>query len=462
MRMQPPGILGLPAPPRRRRPNKAEALHVNGVSEAAGQLTGHGNDEKSAQEVRDHILNVQPAGPPDSGNCAAMDLENRETLMHGEPAATNRAEPHSFIPPRGRTPTAPATSPVRRAPAPVLRQHLTIRNFEELERRCLELGATDYLVEGVIPARSIGIVVGDSGLGKSPLLYQLGICVAAGVPFLGHAVRQGPTLYLDYENGLGDSHEMVKRISGHLGLDAPPTGFNMWHFNDCSPSYDTEGYTAIDMIGSIRPALVIIDSLSAYRPEAEEKNSWATHVFQELRRATRDYGATVLTVHHLRKPSTKSGEAPPPLDEGDVRTWFLQTRGARNLINTTDVRLGVDVPGVSGGIQNSQAEGGDQIALTLRGFGRVRGEIGPIYVARSFDEEGEPVGYRRMIGVELLFNDLQQQAFSRLPPNFSFGDAKRIYGRQDQATTDFLQKCQRLGLLKKVRRGHYEKCGAPE
>jgi len=216
------------------------------------------------------------------------------------------------------------------------------------------------------------------------------------------------------------------------------------------------------MIKFLRPALVIIDSLSAYRPEIEDKPSSVTQAFQELRKLIRDLGVTILAVHHIRKPSTKPGEAPSPLDEGDVKKWFLQTRGTRNLINASDVRLGIDVPSVVGGLRDVQQNDGDQIALVLAGFGRVRGEIGPLFIARAFDEDGEPLGYRRMIGVELLFNEDQQQAFSRLPQTFRTGEAKRIYGRQDQATGDYLKKCQRLGLVKKISRGQYEKCGTTE
>ena len=66
-----------------------------------------------------------------------------------------------------------------------------LRTPEGLRIRARELGASEYLVKELLPARSIAFLLGDSGLGKSPLVYQLAICVAAGVPFLGCATRQG-------------------------------------------------------------------------------------------------------------------------------------------------------------------------------------------------------------------------------------------------------------------------------
>ena len=72
----------------------------------------------------------------------------------------------------------------------------------DLKLRCKELGSGKHLIEGLLPERAIGLIVGDSGLGKSPLLYQAALCIAAGVPFLGHEVHQGKVLVCDFENGI--------------------------------------------------------------------------------------------------------------------------------------------------------------------------------------------------------------------------------------------------------------------
>jgi hypothetical protein len=373
-----------------------------------------------------------------------------------------RLAPAPFVTPRISPASVVASNPLIAASLPALRKHFAVRTHDELALRCSELGGTSYVIEDLFPARSIGIVVGDSGFGKSPLLYQAGICVAAGVPFLGQAVSQGKVLYLDYENGLQDSLEMTRRLSSHLGLEAVPAEFTMWHYNDCSSDYSKEDHTIFDMIKALRPRLTIIDSLSAYCPEAEDKNSAVTPVFQGFRRAIRDFETTIVVVHHIKKPSNKPSEQPTPLDECDPKEWLFQTRGARALINSSDVRLAVGMPGVSGGLRNTQHAPGDRLALVLRGFGRIRGEIGPLFIARVHDEEHEPLGYRHLRGVDLLFNDDQEAAFERLPPSFTTGEAERIYERGSQATSDFLNKCIRSKLLRKVGRGRFEKCEGTE
>ena len=49
----------------------------------------------------------------------------------------------------------------------------------ELKARVADAHVRGELVEGLIPERSVNIAIGDSGLGKTPLLVQLGLCVAS-------------------------------------------------------------------------------------------------------------------------------------------------------------------------------------------------------------------------------------------------------------------------------------------
>lgn len=321
-----------------------------------------------------------------------------------------------------------------------------------LQQRARELGSAGYLVEGLLPSRSIGLVVGDSGLGKSPLAYQLGICVAAGLPFLGRKTQKGRVVMADFENGIADVIELIGRISRYLGLARllSDDDFMVWTLNDCMPRYGQPGNTLLDMLRDVRPALAIVDSIASYRPEAEEKNSAATHMLQEFRYLVRDCGTSTWGVHHRRKPSRKVEESAGPLERANLREWFQDARGASSLINSVDTRLGVDEPDFS-------ASAKDDVALVLRGFGRLRGEIGPMYLARVIDETGEPLGYRLLTGPELLMNNEQEEAFRLLPARFCFAEAKRLYKRSDQPTRNWLLRCIGLGLVRQPGRGSYEK-----
>ncbi len=177
----------------------------------------------------------------------------------------------------------------------------------ELKQRCKELDCGSFLIGGLIPQRSLSIVVGDSGLGKSPLLYQAAICITAGVPFLGRPVSTGRVLYLDFENGLGDVEEMVTRLSRHLGLTGVPEDLLLWNFNDAPSRW--EPAQLAQMIREAKPVWVVVDSLGAFAPDIEEKASIVTRVYQEFRKSIRECGTSITAMHHLRKPSSKTDEA---------------------------------------------------------------------------------------------------------------------------------------------------------
>jgi hypothetical protein len=232
----------------------------------------------------------------------------------------------------------------------------------------------------------------------------------------------------------------------------------LWTINDADPKYGHAGHTEFDIIRQVKPDLVIIDSLTGLFPDIEEKNSYAIKNLQRLRELIREYKTSSLSLHHIKKPSDDPRYAPPHLETcTNVRPWFLQTRGARALINGTDVRLGVDTPEI-GNVLVANNKDKKEIALVMRGFGRVRGEIPLTYLSRHSDESGEPLGYDVVSGVSLLFDKEREEALMKLPERFRFKEAKQAFGKADQATTDFLNKCIGLGLVRKIsKKDGYEK-----
>jgi KaiC/GvpD/RAD55 family RecA-like ATPase len=333
----------------------------------------------------------------------------------------------------------------------ISRRKYDINTPAELRRRhqCLRQEG-EFLIEGLIPRRTVGIVVGDSGIGKSPLLYQAAVCVAAGVPFLGRPTTKGPVIYLDFENGVGQVDDMLDRLAKCLELSVLPDTLWCWNANDARMQLGVLGLS--DLLNELKPALLIIDSLSAFRPNAEDKPKNATGLMQEMRRYVREHGMTVLVVHHLKKSSTKREEARPELEDAQLPRWFLEARGAGALINSSDVRIGIDR--VS---ENLRFHTEREIVLVMRGFGRVRGELPTIYLERLNDTDGEPIGYAQVAGPSLLFHSGWERAYGVLPDKFRFKDAQPALGKGASSTTAFLRKCVDLGIARKVAGGGYEK-----
>jgi hypothetical protein len=311
----------------------------------------------------------------------------------------------------------------------------------EVDRMCFQQTRSSGLVEGLIARSSVSVLIGDSGLGKSPLAYQLGLCVAAGIPFLGLPTQHGRVVYAEYENGLEESKELRDQIVKCLRLSQAPNNFMLWT-PDRSQQLNIEG-----ICRDVKPALLIIDSLRSHNPNFEKSEN-AAQEMKSLRSASH-HGSSILAVHHIRKPGQ---DGVPALDsETGLMNWLNQAAGHRSIINQSDTRIAADAP-----IRVSEA------AMVLRWHRRLKGEGGPIYLERHFDgSSGEPLGYSRMTGVELLSNPDQQDAFRRLPDSFAFGQAKAVYGKSDHPTEKWLRKCIDLGILCQPKaRGPYEKVSA--
>lgn len=308
----------------------------------------------------------------------------------------------------------------------------------ELKVRIAELDSGGFLIDRLIPKRSLSIFVGDSGLGKSPLLYQTAMCVAHGIPFLGFPTLRARVLYLDYENGLQGVDQLTGQLAKHLGIGTIDQD-NMlpWNFND--PPLDWSSSKLEEMIGDLRPDWVIIDPFGGFDGTIETTTDNAARNFQTFRSIGQRFRLAITGVHHIRKPSDNAQYSGPRLEE-DVKTWMLQARGARQLINGSDVRLGIDVA--------SRGASADPSGnLVVAGFARLRGNIGPIHIERVFDDDGEPLGYRMMSGASLLSNPDHEKTFRELPESFTFKHAQQAYGRGASATDGFLKRCLSVGIL---------------
>jgi hypothetical protein len=298
------------------------------------------------------------------------------------------------------------------------------------------------LVAGFIGHRSVSLLIGDSGLGKSPLAYQLGICVSEGIPFLGMATEPGRVVYADYENGLEESRDLRNSLVQFLNLQKSPDNFLIWT-PDCGDTLSLEGICQDN-----KPSLLIVDSLRAHNPFFESKDV-AGKEMSSLRTIAYKHSVAILLVHHVRKPGQEGVENLEDDDTG-LMIWLNQAAGHRSIINQSDTRVATD-------LSRRVADA----AMVIRWHRRIHGEGGPVYIERALNEEGDPIGYKPLTGPRLLGNPEQEGAFIRLPERFAFREAKAIYARADDPTRKWLLKCISAGLVKQVAKGVYQRTWTP-
>ena len=321
-----------------------------------------------------------------------------------------------------------STQPVISAAPPVL--WTTV----DLKQAVGEAQKRGDIVKGMIPSASVNIVVGESGIGKSPLFYDMCIRVAAGLPFLGYETTGGPTVMVDFENG-ADRVQLCETLAWHAGQQRVPKDF----FHDPEPGVDFDA-----KVRHYKPVLVVIDSLKLFNPSALDGNGVvALHMLKKLQALARETGTAFLLIHHLRKTDRKVEL--PDLNVTPILDWLQEAAGTRSFINQTDVRMGVSAD------RKAKVE-----SLVLKFFVKLRGEYGPVYVERIF-EEGEPVGYRRLSGPALLRNTEYERLFAILPDQFRYCEAEKVTGKRSSSLVHFIRKCEAVGILSKDPLGYYRK-----
>jgi len=303
-----------------------------------------------------------------------------------------------------------------------------LRRFSQLKKAVKN--APEFVIETMIPFSTVNLVAGDSGIGKSPLFYQLGLCVAAGLPFMGFPTRQGKVLYIDYENGERNQEQLIERLAGFLGISESVVEENFSGITNPGTPKDVDR-----VIAEFKPSLVIVDSLRGYEPNAERK-SGDGEFLKERWDTARGHNTSFLLIHHLNK---ETEESPLP----DLRTTLTMTAlnkasGSRGLVNQTETRIAV-------------AGSGDDV-IVMRGFAKMKGEFGPIYIKRVRDEHGDPLGYVQMPPSEVAKAQLTPEVravLDSLGAEFTFSEMQKALGKSPSSTVLLLTKLQGFGLVKK-------------
>lgn len=163
----------------------------------------------------------------------------------------------------------------------------------------------EWLVEGLVPSRSLTILAAEAGCYKTYLALHLSICVATGQRFLDqYDLMQGKVLYLDEENGLINLVRRSKQlVDGHGALSPKEL------FLSVSPGFALDdprlGGVIHDVVVSTRPVLVVVDSMVRFMRGEEDKSTDVRRVFENLKRAMDAHPCAVVVLHHLRKNDNK-------------------------------------------------------------------------------------------------------------------------------------------------------------
>jgi RecA-family ATPase len=183
-----------------------------------------------------------------------------------------------------------------------------------------EVPAQEWFVDGLIPHKTVTLLSGDGGLGKSLLMQQLATCAALGIPWLGFEVRKCKTFALFCEDSNEELWRRQTKIceSNFTPLEAM-YNFNwisgdgidpvLMSFESGAKGEQTEFFKdLVEQLKLFEPELVIIDTAADTFAGDEIKRAHVRNFINScLKVIAHELSATVILTSHPSKQGMNEG-----------------------------------------------------------------------------------------------------------------------------------------------------------
>ena len=194
----------------------------------------------------------------------------------------------------------------------------------------LESDDDQWLVRQLVPRGGMGFLAADPELGKTTLLVQLSLLLAAGRPFFGYHTVPSRALLIAAEGARRSLAARVHRAARTLGV---PTATPTWFIQGPSiESFFLRDGPFAEMLAEAKPHFVILDPLKQFwKGDENSADSFTENVTRPLKAFGATYGCTFCLIHHHRKAQVGE-EGGPHQGRGtgvmfaDADFWWRLTR----------------------------------------------------------------------------------------------------------------------------------------
>jgi hypothetical protein len=152
----------------------------------------------------------------------------------------------------------------------------------------------EWLVEDMLPLRSVNLLTAESGTGKTWVAHGIAGAIAHDRPFIGCKAKHRRVLYLDGENPLAT----VRRNVFELGIHETDH-LKIWGGWNVEPPPGPDDQRIVHFAQK-EGGVIIYDSLVEFNP-GDEQSSTETREFMKKLRRLANLGATVLILHNAGK-----------------------------------------------------------------------------------------------------------------------------------------------------------------
>ncbi len=218
---------------------------------------------------------------------------------------------------------------------------------------------TDYLVPNVLAKWQPAIVAGGSKAGKTTIVTDLAISLAADVPFLGYYRTSGSyrTMLMSGESGLPVLQETARRICKAAGIWLDDLEGQLYFSGDVPKLGNPQSLRAVDnLLTEYAIEVLIIDPLYLALPGNDAGNLYIQGQYlRTVGELCQKHGTTLVLVHHTRKNVGGNPFDPPELADiawsgcqEFARQWLLIGRRERYEPGSGTHRLWLNVGGSAG------------------------------------------------------------------------------------------------------------------
>lgn len=160
---------------------------------------------------------------------------------------------------------------------------------------------------GLAPG-AVSLFAGYGYSRKTMALQSLGLSVATGRPVWGvWSCRRGSFVHLDYEQGRRLTQERYQRLARGMGVELSELEPGSIKACVMPRRYLDEDVTE-ELVAMLEGAtFVLVDSLRAAFPHADENSSEIRAHLDILSRVSERTGAGFAVIHHARKPNAQAG-----------------------------------------------------------------------------------------------------------------------------------------------------------
>jgi hypothetical protein len=306
------------------------------------------------------------------------------------------------------------------------------------------------IIEGLIREAQIVAFAGPFCVGKSPFLADLTIHILNGTAWCGREVQKRPVVVFDFESSGPTYKRNIKNISHRFGVPEPlvPNDLEVYLENDDPKEPSTaqllsaleskkieERFKLIEDALERKPdAFVILDPMEMLFRIDTSKKQHILWLYSKLRRLLSKFPkAAMLLTFNLRKRDKKAASQPDLL--ASPRDWLEEVCGTLDILNRSDVRLGMDFYNDDIRVINGIRRGEDMHPILIRPV-----EIKDVGLA------GFELCQADKLDISLAMTPTQKKHWDKMPKEFYFDDvADKVVPRA--SLSRLLKFAKSLGII---------------